>query len=284
MRYFILVAAVALGITAPAAGAKPAKVAASYSVVVSSVSGANVKFVLVASIDGNSVPGCKGKVTASHKLSKKSTKKWSGSLKQSPVACSAKISGKLPKAKYGKDVKFTFTFPGNTSIKKFSKTKSLKLVTPTSVLPLPLPGGPPAPGPPAQVGPQAFGFWTGFRLPENESKFIFKIKSPGHTVSGFSNWLGGNNTMNCGVGFEATQVPFNWNTPFTLSGPVGQVVSEDNGPNFSHMVYTFDFSFTNANEGSGSFSALGGFDVGGGDFRTCSLSYNFRLQWTGPEF
>jgi hypothetical protein len=280
MRYFILGLFAAFAVAVPVAGAAAVKPTPSYSIAAAKVSGKNVKFDLLVKAASN-VPGCKGTVTASHKISKKKTVSWTGKLKTTGTDCATTIKGKLPKAKFGKKVKFSIKFPGNKAIKKFSGTKSLTLVSP------PLPPPPVTPGsaaPPAQIGPQAFGKWTGFRQPEDESKFMFTIKSPNYAVPGFSSWLGGNNSMNCGPGYEATQVPFNWSTPFTLSGPVGVAVSTDNGPNFSNMIYTFNFAFTTANEGSGNFSALGEFNVGGGVFKTCSLSYNFRLQWTGPEF
>jgi hypothetical protein len=105
---------------------------------------------------------CKGKVSASYKLSKKKTLKWSGSFKPNDIACLAEIKGKLPADKYGKKLKFGIDFKGSKSIKPFSVSKSLKIVAPPGPPVAPAPVTPPAnTGPPVAFNPIfAYGNWA----------------------------------------------------------------------------------------------------------------------------
>jgi hypothetical protein len=91
--------------------------------------------------------------------------------------------------------------------------------------------------------------------------------------------------MFCGAGYPATVVNFHWNKAFALGGQVGKVEYNDN-TGFAHdLLYTLNFSFANAHQGSGSMTAVGGYDMGGaGGVQNCSVSFNFNLNWTGPEF
>jgi hypothetical protein len=265
--------------SADVAGAKAVKVTPTVSVTSAAVKGKKVTFAVYHAL-GLEVQGCAGKVKMSHKISKKQTKSWSGSLKTSTLGCGATIHASLPKANFNKKLKFTSKFAGNSKIKKFSITKSLKLSPP----PPPTTPTPGPVGPPASKGPQAFGKWLATRTSDDQEIFRFTIKAPDYAVPGFTNWLGFENILDCGAGNETTHVPFNWNQAFALGGQVGKAESEDTSVHTSHLLYVFNFSFANQNEGSGNFSANGGFEVSTGVFKSCHTALNFKLQWTGPEF
>ncbi|MGH2959310.1 MAG: hypothetical protein ACRDKE_06875, partial [Solirubrobacterales bacterium] len=151
MRYSILALLASALVFAPGANAAAVKVKPTYAVTAAAKSGKNVKFTI--SVTVANVPKCTGKVTATHKLSKKKSVSWSARYTGDSAICTARIKGKLAVKKYGKTVKFSIKFPGNDSIKKFSATKSLKLSPPP-----PPPPPPPGPGNPplTTVGPQSF--------------------------------------------------------------------------------------------------------------------------------
>ncbi|MFT4050243.1 MAG: hypothetical protein QM648_10495 [Solirubrobacterales bacterium] len=279
MRYLFFAPLALLLLIAPGANASPVKVKPTYAITAASVSGKSVKFTLTSTLPSSvkSCPGKKTKLEAS--VNSGSKKIWDSARAYTldSEVCVALFKGKLPAKKYGKTVKFSFSFPGTKKIKKFSGSKKLKLVPPAANT-----GGP---GTPTQeIGPQAFGKWRAEDPLDSSHQFMFTIKSPDHAVPGITNWLGGNTVMDCGSSYEHQYVNFNWNQAFTLGGPIGKTTYSDN-VGFAHgLLYTFNFSFTTAHEGSGSMTALGDYDVGGGVIKTCSVSFNFTLNWAGPEF
>lgn len=277
MRYLLLAPLAALLALAPGAEAAALKAKPTYAVKSAAVSGKSVKFVLTVAFAANAGKCPKEKIAASSGTG--STKKIWGTKHYTldSDVCTAAIHGKLAKSKYGKSVKFKFSFPGGKTVKKFSGSKTLKLVTP----PAPVPG----PSPPTfEVGPQAFGKWRAEDPLDTNHQFLFTIKSPDHAVPGITSWLGGYTVMNCGASYEAQHVNFNWNQAFSLVGPIGKAVYTDN-VGFAHdLTYTLNFSFANATQGSGSMTALGGYEVEPNVVKTCAASFNFTLNWAGPEF
>ncbi|MGH2905522.1 MAG: hypothetical protein ACRDKI_01990 [Solirubrobacterales bacterium] len=129
-----LLAAFVVALVPATASAAAVKGTPNASVVSVAVSGKNVKFELDVTVGlptgADSRKTCAGKVVASHKLSRKVTKSWSAKLKPNLLACIAKVKGKLPKAKYGKTLKFKYVFPGTKQLKKFAKSGSFKLRPP----------------------------------------------------------------------------------------------------------------------------------------------------------
>jgi hypothetical protein len=277
MRYFILVLFAALAVAVPVASANAVKATPKASITKAVVSGKSVKFDLLVKAASN-VPGCKGTVTASHKLSKKKTVAWTGKLKATGVDCAATIKGKLPKAKFGKKVKFTFKFPGNKSLKKFNTSKSLKLSPP----PAPLPPAPtPGTGAPGLVGPQHPGSWFMFKKEDNtDSGWTFTI---GQDYKVPSLIRPSSLTMSCAVGGN-TQLPFIWNSaPFGMGLPVGTVQSGGNGPHLRNMVHTLNWNFTGPNAGTGHFSSVGEFRYAlPDDWTACSTSFDVTFSGGNP--
>jgi hypothetical protein len=272
MRYFILALFAALIVMVPSAGATAVKVAPTYSITSAAVSGKNVKFTITVTVTG--VPKCSGKVTATYKISKKKSVSWTGRYTGDSAICTAKINGKLPKASFGKKVKFAIKFPGNDSIKKFSTSKSLTLSPPPPPAPpAPVPTPPTGPDPiPLTTGPQTLGLWSIEEVTQNNTDFSF-ILSEDYIVYDISRFGGGLSVV-CPSGNVSTT--FNWSKQFTMRAKTGQVSYQDTGPN-NHMTYTFDWDFSGPNTGTGHFDAVGDINIGGGTWVTCSRSFNFDM-------
>lgn len=276
MRYFILGLFAALAVAVPVARAAAVKATPSYSITAAKVSGKNVKFDLLVKAASN-VPGCKGTVTASHKISKKNVKSWTGKLKTSGTDCATTIKGKLPKSKFGKKVKFSIKFPGNKVIKKFGATKSLTLSPPA-------PAGPTGGGTdlPGVRGPQKPGVWYMFNAEPGSIDIGMKFTiRDDFTVAGLTR--PGALKMVCAPGGN-TQIPFNWsNSSFGMGAPSGVVTSGDSNPSTSNMVYTVAYNFSGPHAGTGSFSATGNFrSMSGGSFDPCSVSYPVTFTGGNP--
>jgi hypothetical protein len=259
---------------ADVANAKAVKVTPTYSITSAVVSGKKVKFTFYVAL-GTEVQGCSGKVTASHKLSKKKTAKWSASLKQSAVACAATIHGSLPKENFNKKTKFQIKYPGNSKIKPFSATKSLTLSPPPPTTPTP--GGPTTP---VVLGPQHPGPWTMYDTDSSGyGGFTFTIQSD-HLVPAITR--ASSLSMDCGAGGSATQVPFQWNNSFfSMGGQSGKVTSSGDRPYVTSMAYTITWSFTDAHSGTGHFSALGNFQPDANSSTTYSCSREFDVLFSG---
>jgi hypothetical protein len=277
MRYFILGLFAALLIVAPAASAKAVKVKPVYSVTAATKSGKNVKFTIAVTVA--QVPKCTGKVTATHKLSKKKSVSWSARYTGDSAICTAAIHGKLPAANYRKKTKFAIKFPGNDSIKKFSVTKSLTL-TPPPAPPTPAPSPPTGNPTPIVYGPQKPGPWFMSDVdPSGEDGFTFNLQSD-RKVPAFQHLSG--MTMNCGSGHEATQVPFQWNnTFFDMGGQFGTVSSSGDRQYVTNMSYTVNFNFADAHSGTGHFAAVGNFQPDPGNAATLSCTESFDVTLSG---
>lgn len=269
MRYPLLVLIAASLAFAPGASAAPVAVKPTYAVTAAAKSGKKVKFVLTVTLPPG-IPSCpkKERVTASTKLSRKKTAKWSARYTGDSAICTAAIHGKLSVAKYGKTVKFKIKFPGSKSIKKFSASKKLKLVPP------PPPADDPG-GIPATHGPQSPGQWYMFKAGDSSDiGMSFKINAD-YKVPAITRPSG--LPMNC-TPSGIVSVPFNWeNTFFGMGTQVGTVSSSGNSPYVTGMTYELTWNFANAHEGTGHFSATGTFN-NSGSIEPCSTSYDVTLS------
>jgi hypothetical protein len=276
MRYFILALFAAFLVAVPAAGAKAVKVSPTYSITAAAVSGKNVKFTIAVTVTG--VPKCSGKVTATHKISKKKSVSWSARYTGDSAICTAAIKGKLPKASFGKKVKFAIKFPGNDAIKKFSASKSLTL-TPPAPPPAPAPS-PPGGGSttPIIFGPQSPGLWTVTDVSDGSSGFTYTLRED-RTVPGMASADGIG--MNCSVLGTNTHVPTYWNNQnFGMGGAFGSVGSDGAGNQVPNMSYSLYWTFTDANTGTGNFSASGTYQPGGTGTTTYSCQTTFNVVYS----
>jgi hypothetical protein len=122
---------------------------------------------------------CKGKVTASVPIGKKTVKKKKktiyktkkSSLKNVAGICTATSALKISDSFYGKTLKFSVKFPGNDAVKKFTKSSKFTLVSP-----------PPPPAPPfvPTTGP-----WTISQVPgaANSQSWTFTMGAGGAVPS-----------------------------------------------------------------------------------------------------
>lgn len=270
MRYSLLALFAALLAFAPSASAAPVKVKPVVSVTAATTVGKNVKFTIAVTVAN--VPKCKGKVTATHKVSKKKRVSWSARYTGDSAICTAAIHGKLPAKNFGKKIKFSIKFPGNDFIKKFSASKSLTLTPP----PAPPTGGTTIP---IVLGPQKPGPWNMLAVDGSAGDMTFRIGAD-HKVPALLH--PSNLSMTCENG--KAQLPFNWsNTFFSMGAQIGAVTSGDSGLSMVNMIYTLTWNFTDAHSGTGHFSASGGFVFASGQPAThCETSYNVTFSGGNP--
>jgi hypothetical protein len=245
-------------------------------------SGKNVKFTIAVTL-ALPASACKGKVTASHKVSKKKTLKWSASMKFNNVGCVAEIKGKLPVAKYGKKAKFGISFDGSKSVKAFNVSKTLTIVDPPAP-PAPVPGSstPPATSPPAAPGFHAKGHWaTDTPTSGPDAQYSWFINASG-TSPGLQEY-GGSFKVLCGSSapYDTFFTNLHFDDEFGYFQDTFRA-SAHYASGLEDVNYTFSGQFTSQYAGVGHFEAVGQFDQGDGTARGCHVSQDFALYYTGP--
>lgn len=292
----LLIAALA---AAPAAAKAPAPASPKASVTAASVVASNLKVTIVVVLKAQSA-GCKGTVKASTRLSKKTARKFSGTLKLKNGTCSATLKATLPKALLGTSKAFTFSFAGNKATKKFSVSKTLKLVPPPTVVnPAPTgPGTTSTDAPPATTTPttstpapspffdQALkGKWgTDSPTQGPNNQWVVTVGADG-AVS-FASF--GSTKWRCGAEDELVNV--NWNLLYQGTGSfVAPSKAQDTATKVSGgtnvtVSWTLDFTGSaGSGTGSGTMTFGGTFDYGSGagGVRNCSASNAFTFYRAG---
>lgn len=197
---------------------------------------------------------CKGKVTFSVPIGKKTVKKKKktlysvkkSSLKTANGACAATADLKVPETLLGKTLKFTAAFEGNDAVKKFTKSSKFLVVVPAPVLPV-LPTLDPTKGP-----------WTILQTNGSGSvqQWSFTI-NPDGTVTRVDRLTG--LPTSCpgavnGAPVSVTEAPFD--TPFKIATP--DVVAMDSWAEATQTADSvFKLHFDSPSHATGTFRLTG---------------------------
>jgi len=92
--------------------------------------------------------------------------------------------------------------------------------------------------------------------------------------------FGGSFKWYCGGAETLTSANFSFDHPLTvMNEAAGGEYTLVSG--MTNVVYRFDFKFTTATTGTGSFSAAGNYDDGGGGVQSCHVAQTFTLYHYG---
>jgi hypothetical protein len=222
---------------------------------------------------------CKGKVSVSVPIGKKTVKKKtvavlaakSAAIKSVAGVCTATPTLTLPAALLGKTLKFTAVFKGNDAVAKFKKSASLKVVVATPS-PAPTPPAPPAP-PVIHSGIWAANLSTGDPTPS----WQFEIKPDG-SVSGISQ--ASTYPVTCAAGYHDTAGSFPLTTPFSFIGDTASVHFQASGSGVAGKHYNvgtdFAFNINASGTGTGTVTAGGTFittDIGPETFQEAHCDF-----------
>lgn len=200
---------------------------------------------------------CKGKVTVSAPIGKKTVKKKKktiyatkkSALKTRLGVCTATSFLPLPASFYGKTVKFTARFPGNEVVKKFKKSSVFTVVTP-----------PPPPAPAAPFNPTS-GPWIVRQTPNIGSgnlSWAMTVGADG-TASGLNRFAGISLTCTGGneVSLEMNEAPFD--SPFKIAKTDVTASDDWTDPDssLSTVTSTFVLHFDSAGHATGTFRVTG---------------------------
>lgn len=230
--------------------------------------------------DGASAADCSGKVTASTRLSKKKTAKWSGKLAALGPDCVATVKARLAATKHGKKLRFTIAFKGNEKLKPFRKSWLLRIIAPPPAVPPPTPS-PPTPPLVEVVGVHNKGSWDINANDNVNDDFEFFIK-PDYSVSEIFSTAGGEVQLECESTNPMAKITFD--TGFVAKTDSITVQSTQNDAFNISMVHTFHFSWTSPISGVGQYSSSGQYNVGTEevpDFENCTGAYSFELEHFG---
>jgi len=274
--------ALALALCAPSTAGAVQKVKPTTTIEAAKKTGKHVKFTIDVSFPlptgDTAANDCKGKVTASFKLSAKKTIKWSASLKPSLTGCLARIKATLPAAKYGKKLNIKTTFRGNTYLSPFKATSKLTIITPPAGSGTPPAGGGPVNGPTSMPNPQAHkkGHWKTLDGTSYGNVFDFTVNDD-DTITSFNSGIF---EWDCGTPpspvFGGTHYQ---NVIHVSSDRVNDTYHwvHDQDPNHYDVTYHLLLTFTGPTEGYGHLDADGDW----GPELDCHLSEDFSLAWQG---
>lgn len=229
---------------------------------------------------GAAAVDCSGKVTASTKLSKTKTAKWSGKLAAVGSDCVATVKARLAAAKHGKKLRFTVAFKGNKKLKSFSRSWLLKVKAPPPPPPPPTPAQP-APPPLEVVGVHNKGSWDINANDNINDDFEFFIK-PDYSVAKIFSTAPGEVQLQCESTSPMAKLTFD--NGFVAKSDTLTVQSTQNDDFNISMVHTFHFSWTSPISGVGQYSSSGQYNVGTAespDFENCTGGYSFTLEHFG---
>ncbi|MBJ7354811.1 MAG: hypothetical protein JHC98_08305 [Thermoleophilaceae bacterium] len=194
---------------------------------------------------------CKGKVTVSVPIGKKTVKKKKKTIfvaKKSVVRpaqgiCTANTTLSLPGKLFGKTLKFTVRFPGNAAVKRFKRTSKLAVVLPP---------------PPAPTLDPTKGAWIIKQIPTGPSSQQWKFTvDPDGTVSKVDRLTAMATTCPgapSGGPLSVDEAPFD--TPFRISAP--DVTATDNWTEGGqHADSVFRLHFDSPSHATGTFQLTG---------------------------
>ena len=288
-------------VAVPASATTRRAVTPSVAVTAATVSGATLRTTIEVAFAiparATAAKACAGTVRATTRLSRRTRRTLSGTLAVAGGRCRVTLRGALPKAFLGQRKAFKVTFAGNTIVKPFARTTTLKLAiappapapvtppttAPTSAPPAAPPTTPPA-GPPATsfFDPAYKGTW-GTDPPTTGVNDQWVITINGSGVVGLSSfgafkWL-------CGAMDELTQA--NWNLVYQDTGSfIAANHAEDtalhvSGATSTTVHWTLDFDGPSLGTGHGTMSASGQYDYGVDGVQSCHMTAAFTFYRSG---
>lgn len=197
---------------------------------------------------------CKGKVTVSVPVGKKTVKKKkktifvakSSFVRPAQGICTANTMLALPGKLFGQTLKFTVKFPGNDAVKRFKKSSKLAVV---------LPPKPPAP---PSLDPTK-GAWIIQQLPagpgSQQWKFTVNPDGTVSTIDRLTNLVASCPGAPMGAPLNsALEAPFD--TPFKIDAP-SEVATDNWTEDLQHADSVFNLNFDTPSHATGTFRLTG---------------------------